>query len=402
MGIVRFNLKDSSSKEETLIFLIFRYNGLKFKFSTGEKIKPSAWNDKKMIVRSNYMNSADINARLQKIESELNKIYTKYFTEGKIPNNKILKEELTNALNKNIGSEINLMKALDEFIEKSTLTIATIKKYKSLRNHLKTYSSKKRTNVDFHNINSDFYDSFTEYFLEQNYLNNTIGKYISTLKAFLNWAIERKYNKHFEFQKFKNLSEDIDIVYLEDIELNRLLLLDLTSNPTHEKVRDLFCLSCFTGLRYSDVTNLSRENIKDDYIIINTIKTKDPLKIPIINKAKEILNKYIGKNNDQFIKSISNQKMNQYLKSICKDAEIDQIIAITKYSGNKRIDTTDFKYNLITTHTARRTFITLSLEKSIRPEIIMKISGHKDYKTFNKYIKLVDNVVKNELLNKWN
>src|SRR5690606_31725103 len=135
------------------------------------------------------------------------------------------------------------------------------------------------------------------------------------------------------------------------------------------------------------------------YLMVNTVKTKEILKIPLLSKTKEILQKYLK--DDDFIKPISNQKMNQYLKEICKLAKIDAPVSMTKYSGNKRIEVSEPKYNLISTHTARRTFITLSLEKGMRPEVVMKISGHKDYRTFKKYIKLVDKVVKNEMFDKW-
>ncbi|MFM9400962.1 site-specific integrase [Myroides odoratimimus] len=399
MPSIRFNLKDSSSKEQTLIFLIFRYNGLKFKYSTGEKVRPIEWNSRKMEVRSSYIGSAEKNARLQKIAIELNKIYTKYYTESKFPTNTILREELDKALQKDFLSEVSLFKALDEFIETSPNSIGTIKKYKSLRSHLLSFSTKKKTVIDFHTIDLEFYEKFVDFFLDQEKLNNTIGKYISTLKAFLNWATEKGYNKFLIFRKFKNVSEDIDIVYLEEKELNSVVDLDLTNVPRLEKVRDLFCLSCFTGLRYSDVVKIKPDDIREDYLIVNTIKTKEVLRIPLVSKSKVIIQSYL--NDEDFIKPISNQKMNQYLKEICKLAKIDTLITMTKYSGNKRIEVSESKYNLISTHTARRTFITLSLEKGMRPEVVMKITGHKDYKTFNKYIKLVDKVIKNEMLEKW-
>src|SRR5690606_2874370 len=199
MPSIRFNLKDSSSKEQTLIFLIFRYNGLKFKYSTGEKVRPIEWNSRKMEVRSSYIGSAEKNARLQKIAIELNKIYTKYYTESKFPTNTILREELDKALQKDFLSEVSLFKALDEFIETSPNSIGTIKKYKSLRSHLLSFSTKKKTVIDFHTIDLEFYEKFVDFFLDQEKLNNTIGKYISTLKAFLNWATEKGYNKFLTF-----------------------------------------------------------------------------------------------------------------------------------------------------------------------------------------------------------
>jgi integrase len=93
--------------------------------------------------------------------------------------------------------------------------------------------------------------------------------------------------------------------------------------------------------------------------------------------------------------------MNQAIKSLCDSAKINQEISIQRYRGATRIDSKIPKYDLITTHTARRTFITLSLEKGIRPEVVMSITGHKDYRTFKAYIKITDTVKKESLLNAW-
>ncbi|HQO64434.1 MAG TPA: tyrosine-type recombinase/integrase, partial [Syntrophorhabdus sp.] len=115
-----------------------------------------------------------------------------------------------------------------------------------------------------------------------------------------------------------------------------------------------------------------------------------------ILKAAAILKKYKNK-----LPAFSNQKLNLHLKSLAKDAKINQNVAMQRYRGATREDSISPKHKLITTHTARRTFITLSLEKGIRPEVVMAITGHKDYKTFKAYIKITDEVKKNELLKAW-
>ncbi len=399
MSNVRFNLKDSTSKGETLIFLIYRFNGSKLKYSTREKVQPKAWNKNKMEVRSSYIGSVEQNARLRKIENDLNKIYTRLFADGSIViTPKILKEELDKALWKSSSSNQSLLNVLDKYIETSTKTEGTIKKYKSLRKHLEKFDASVYFSVDFNTIEMDFYEKFVKYFYSKGYLDNTVGKYISTLKAFLNWATEKGYNKNLEFRRFKNISKNVDIIYLNEDELNKFCELDLSGKDRLARVRDFFCLSCYTGLRYSDVANLELDSIQGEFIVIDTIKTRDKLKIPILPQARTILDKYL---NDDVQKVISNQKMNQYLKEIGELAGFGTLVKQVSYSGSKRIERVDPKYKLITTHTARRTFITLALEKGMRHEVIMKITGHKDYSTFKKYVKLVDSVIKNEMLDKW-
>jgi integrase len=93
--------------------------------------------------------------------------------------------------------------------------------------------------------------------------------------------------------------------------------------------------------------------------------------------------------------------MNEYLKEIGQLAEINEEIILTQYKGAEKLEKKEPKYNFISSHTARRTFVTLSLEKGMRPEVVMSITGHKDYKTFNKYIKLTDNVKQSEMINTW-
>ena len=398
--MVRFNLKEPKSKDETLIFLIFRYKGRKFKYSTGEKVKPSAWLDKKMCVSNSYMGSAEKNARLEKIEMELTKIYTRHFTNDSIPTPSILREELNRALNNDSISKMSFFKAFDEFMEVSNVKERTLKKYNTLKNHLTDFQNKKRISIDFSVVDNQFYEKFIKYFIEdKKMLNNTIGKYISTFKTFMHWATDRGYNKNMSFRKFAVPNQKADIVYLEDEELNKILELDLSNKLRLEKVRDLFCLACFTGLRYSDISKLKRENVRGEYLVVNTHKTQDYIKIPLINKAKKIISKYLNK--DDFFKEISNQKMNDYLKEIGELAEINKEYTITQYCGKTRIETTLPKFKFISTHTARRTFITLSLEKGMRPETIMEITGHTSLRTMQKYVKIVQKVVTKELKNAW-
>ncbi|GAC1562713.1 MAG: hypothetical protein NVS3B13_36040 [Mucilaginibacter sp.] len=89
------------------------------------------------------------------------------------------------------------------------------------------------------------------------------------------------------------------------------------------------------------------------------------------------------------------------LKDLGKLAEFNETVQIIKYRGVEKVEFLEPKYKFLSTHTARRTFVTLSLEKGMRPETVMSITGHKDYKTFKKYIKLTDKVKLIEMNNIW-
>src|SRR5437762_4115562 len=127
-------------------------------------------------------------------------------------------------------------------------------------------------------------------------------------------------------------------------------------------VRDNFCFACFTGLRFSDIDKLRHHHINKDFLEIRTEKTKDNLKIPLNVYAKEILEKYRGYGLGRPLPTgITNQKSNDYLKELAQLAGLNDLVSMEKFSGSKKILVTKPKYELISTHAARRTFVTLAL-----------------------------------------
>ena len=131
-------------------------------------------------------------------------------------------------------------------------------------------------------------------------------------------------------------------------------------------------------------------------------KTRDFLRIPINDYAKELLAKYSSAYPERSLPpAVTNQKTNLYLKEIAELARLDEIVELEKYNGSRKVIIRKPKYEFVTTHTARRTFVTLSLEKGIRPEVVMNITGHKKYNTFQKYIKITDNVKLIEMHKAW-
>ena len=170
-----------------------------------------------------------------------------------------------------------------------------------------------------------------------------------------------------------------------------------------EDTRDTFCFCCFTSLRYSDVQKLQRCDIKDNYIEIVTSKTDEPLQIDLNDYSRAILNKY--KDSDwlgtKALPVYTNPVMNRYLKEVAQIAGLDYPVKTTYYSGNKRVELVNKKWELITTHCGRRTFIVNSLFLGIPAEVVMKWTGHSDYKSMKPYIAIVDTLKAREM-NKFN
>ena len=164
-------------------------------------------------------------------------------------------------------------------------------------------------------------------------------------------------------------------------------------------MRDVFLFQCFTGLRYSDVFNLRRSDIKGDHIEVTTVKTSDSLIIELNNHSKAILDKYkdVAFEHDKVLPVITNQKMNDYLKELAEMAGIDEPVRQTYYKGNERIDDVTPKYALLGTHAGRRTFICNALALGIPPQVVMKWTGHSDYKAMKPYIDIADDIKANAM-----
>lgn len=185
------------------------------------------------------------------------------------------------------------------------------------------------------------------------------------------------------------------VIFLTTDELTRIRTLSIPQSKQYlERVRDIFLFLCFSGLRYSDVANLKRSDIKPDHMEITTMKTADSLSIELNAQAKAILEKYadIQFKNDRVFPIITNQKFNTYLKELAQIAEIDEPVRETYYKGNERIDIVTPKYALLGSHTGRRTFICNALALGIPPQVVMKWTGHSDYKAMKPYIDIADDI----------
>tara|TARA_R110002020_G_scaffold435662_2_gene645847 strand:+ start:2166 stop:3401 length:1236 start_codon:yes stop_codon:yes gene_type:complete len=395
MGKANFKLKEPNSKKETLIYLNFYYNYKRFKYSTGEKINPKFWNESGHRAKETkkFPQYPEFNARLDKFQNGINNAYRRLLNDGIQPTNKVLKEEFEAELSGNIiqSKKTTLFEFIENFIKESKINRkeGTIKVYKTSFGYLQKYADHLRTSIDFESITLDFYNQYL-YFLstKHNLSANTVGKHIKSLKTFMSEATERGLNENFEFKKnkFKTLREEADTVYLSVNELSKIENLDLSASPRLEKVKDLFLVGCFTGLRFSDFTEIKPENIIESksLIQIRTQKTGERVSIPLHRVVREILKKY----NNELPEAYTNQVMNRYIKEVASIAGIKEELETTITRGGEVEKTIQKKFNLISTHTARRSFATNLYLADIPSISIMKITGHKSEKSFLKYIRV--------------
>lgn len=401
MPSVTFRLKEPNSLNPTLIYLFFRANNLDVKYSTSQTIAPKFWNPERQRVKETrqFAGYAELNALLNNLDNCISNAYRKFINDGIVPTPDLLKNELNVYLQKETKIEKNLI-SIGEYVAESTdRKPGTTKQLKQTIRILKEFKQSTNCNLHLDSINLNFYDKFLDYLTDRKYKRNSIGSHIKNIKVFMNEALDRKLttNVQFKNKRFKKIEEESQSIYLTVPELEKIYKHDFSNDKTLEKVRDLFIVGCYTGLRFSDLVKLTKENIINDglQIKITTQKTGETVVIPIKSIVKEIFHKYDGK----LPSLISNQKMNEYLKLIGEGAGIEGLIPLSFTKGSER-QTKEFKkYKLITTHTARRSFATNAFLNDVPAIAIMKITGHKTERSFLKYIKATPEQNANKLIN---
>lgn len=388
----------------------------RIEFTTGYRIDASKWDTDKQRVKNGCSNklkqsASEINASLLEYYTEIQSIFKRFEVEDVMPTPEQIKKAF-NALHKPVSEEpkpkkealpCDFFQVFDNFVEdcgrQNNWTDSTFEKFAAVKNHLTNF----REGLTFEFFDERGLNDYVGYLRDVKEMrNSTIGKQLSFLKWFLRWAFKKgvHQNNAYDSYKPKLKSTQKKIIFLTWDELNRLREFKIPSNKQAlERVRDVFLFQCFTGLRYSDVFNLRRSDIKDDHIEVTTVKTSDSLIIELNNHSKAILDKYkdVAFENDKVLPVITNQKMNDYLKELAELAGIDEPVRQTYYRGNERIDEVTPKYALLGTHAGRRTFICNALALGIPPQVVMKWTGHSDYKAMKPYIDIADDIKANAM-----
>ena len=385
----------------------------RIEFTTGYRIDVAKWDVDKQRVKNGCTNklkqsASEINVALLGYYTELQEIFKRFEVAEIVPSPAEVKEAFNNRYGQNEKIELasadtsnvpsNFYEAFDDFVRvcgrQNDWTHSTFEKFAAVKNHLKNF----RSELSFDFFDEEGLTEYVQYLREVREMrNSTIGKQLSFLKWFLRWSFKQGMHSNNAYDTFKPKLKDTQkkIIFLTWEELNRLR--EFKIPPTKqalERVRDVFLFQCFTGLRYSDVFNLRRSDIKGDHIEVTTVKTSDSLIIELNDHSKAILEKYkdVEFENDKALPVITNQKMNDYLKELAELAEINEPVRQTYYKGNERIDEVTPKYALLGTHAGRRTFICNALALGIPPQVVMKWTGHSDYKAMKPYIDIADNI----------
>ncbi|SHG26297.1 tyrosine-type recombinase/integrase [Flagellimonas flava] len=395
-----FNLKKPNKKGHSLILfsVYFKTEGRKFVYSTGEFLSPNEWNydfrqPKNLTGRTEEANK---HRAIQRQLDRYSNFFSDLISEYKLAN----KEVTISSIKEDFDKEFKRSKAISsKFFEVYNLfllsketdftetanSVSTINRYRYNKKLLEEFEDYRKKKIHFNQINQSFYNSLIEFSIKiKHHSANTLRRNVGLFKTFMYWAFDNNHTYKMDFQKFKlPKAQDTDEVALSQEQIYDIFRFEIGKNQRLEKVRDLFVFGCATGMRYSNYSKVRKVDVQNELIRVVDDKNKEKtLEIPLNDLSSYILRKY-----DYRLPKISNQKFNDYLKELFKLMKYDWTVKKTMKIGRDIVETLSPFYERVSSHTARRSFITIMKNEKIPDKVIMSYTGHRSLEVFNKYYK---------------
>lgn len=277
----------------------------------------------------------------------------------------------------------------DDFIQKFMLKTgmesqweyATVQHFRCLRNRIRKHWDR----LEVEQMDEDWLYTYIKW-RTATALNTTLSKEVKSIKQVMRFIQKQGFDCSSILNaspKFKKASRP-NVVFLTRAELKKLQEAEL-STPYLERTRDMFLFCCYTGMRYSDMQKVDSSCISGGNLRFVTKKTNDTLSIPVNSLIEGILAKYGGK-----MPQMENQVYNRFIKTLCKEAGIDSPTTEIHYRGAARIEETQPKWKLISSHSARKTFVSNALMSNIPVTTVMSFTGHHSYQSMQSYIAVAD------------
>ena len=385
----------------TALYLFFSPDkSCRIKYRTNYKILPKSWDFEKERLKPSASGALEFNVELNNLANCCTREAMRKKETNQFLSKEDYKQIVQDCIDRDnaVNSEISISHLKTQFLSYKSNFVkeGTLKEYRTVFKGLEDFEKHKGTKLILREMDGKFLDQF-EVFLsrkkntndgdKEGLLNDTIHKYIATLKVFLKWCNDNDYLVHpdvFKTQKtnFKKKAYN-EIIALSESEIQKLMNHDLSDRPSLERVRDLFCLLCYTGQRFEDLINFDPKDIKNNAWDFISVKVKKRVIVPFegyIAPAKDILER-IGYS----VPKISNQKFNEYIKTVGKLAGMDEIIKITRYSGKQKLVIEKRKYDFLSSHVGRRSMVTNLLSRNVPITLVQKLTAHSDIRTLMKY-----------------
>lgn len=288
-------------------------------------------------------------------------------------------------------TKLTFEEAWTAFLKSSHWADNTRKKFDACFNHLKEFE-KTFGAITPDKLNEGFWKEVRdEYFVKvKQFSNNSSNKYLTGFKQFLRYAKDKNIIKHdIKFESLEYLDEVEPFrIALKEHEIDTFINLDLSKSPKLDLTRDLFLLQFMCGQRHSDLYKIvDKKHLIEQGIQFYQQKTDNKATVPLHKKLKVQL-EYIAKKYPEGLPVISLTTYNADIKEVAKLAGLNSQHSWHKKIGKQKKIEIDFRYNLVTTHTARRSFATIARKRNIKDEEIMKVGGWKDYKQYRQYIQV--------------
>ena len=415
MATISFNLKEPGADRPTAIFALLTIDRRhRIKVYTGQSIHPSKWikADQRAQVkgRGNELNG-HLNDALAGIAARLLLAYSQHLAAGTVPTAAQLKEAAAperlaepDAAPAAPGSYF--WQCYEEWVSytRAAGTVRTAQAHATAGRHLREFSEAGGYAVDFDTLTPTVGDRWAAYLLNVAGLtDNTINKHLGRLKAFMKWAAKRGYTENTALDRVSWARREPDVIALAAAELAALEALTLAPGSRLEKARAWFLLACYTGLRYSDLVSIRPQHLRPAtdklpaHLRLTAQKTRAVVNVPLSARALGIVNRLlVGELASIKSQPITNPVLNRFLKELGALAGIDSPVEVIRYRGGVADVQTCPKYEKLTVHTARRTFVTLNLGKGMSAEFVMKLTGHTSYKSFQRYVNLTPQRVAEE------
>lgn len=379
-----FSLDRPNSTKETFIFLRLGCLDGPLKYPVKKKVVPTNWDGKRVT-----HDPGKINLTLNKIETTINQLFLQRDLNG-VP---LTKAVVVGALDKALGRAVagkSFYETVDAIIddrekgreltrEGKRFSKYTIRNYKFTRGQLYKFDPK----MTFQGISLQTYSKLIAWANGKEFSLNHLGTLVKNWRVFLKAAFDKGIHQNtiYTHKDFIIPGEDTPDVYLSPAELKRIYSHNLI-NETLALVRDWFIIDCFTGLRISDIQLLNKDNILKDSIRIVNEKTDTRVEIPINYYIRAILKKWRG-----LPPKVTDQEMNRSIKVVCELAGIKETVLYSITKGGVRQDQYFKKYEMVSNHTSRRSFITNLLNDGIPDNTVMQLAGIKKHATLMKYKK---------------
>ncbi|HCY40462.1 MAG TPA: hypothetical protein DHV48_03780 [Prolixibacteraceae bacterium] len=397
---VNFYLDKKSPKSKSIpIYLFVSFGGKRLKYYTGERCALNHWADKtsdgdkiqrvkRNVITSDYETGANINRRLDKLESEIKAWFTTFAEKDIQPNNSALKNHLDLFLNKKKEVE----EYGNSFFERYKQYRVQSNFSEGRKRHLKVSEGKLKEyfpDATFEDITPQFLTDYQSYLIGLSLSRNYISTQFRYLRAFLNHANKMGWTNNYPFSKFHIESETYgEPVYITLAE--RDMLFDARVKREYlQRVRDIFVFQCLTGCRIGDLMKLRKSNIVDGCIEYIAGKTKDDnpriARIPLSEKALTILSRY-NLPRGMILPLISSQKYNDYIKDLFADDAVKLTRIVTVRDPKTGVGVQRPLNEIASSHMARRVFIGGLHGKGVKNEVIASMSGHTpESKSFARY-----------------